>query len=112
MKPTPLLAWYRALAIATGCALLIFCCFIIAKYGFDTGAQATMYVAMLHGYLYLAYFVVTFMLGQKLKWPMGRMLFTLAAGCIPFASFLAERRLMRDMAAAKAPAPVEQPVGA
>lgn len=71
-----------------------------------------MYVAMLHGYLYLAYFVVTFMLGQKLKWPLGRMIFTLAAGCIPFASFVAERRLMRDVTAAAAPAPAEQPVRA
>jgi integral membrane protein len=67
---------------------------------------------MLHGYLYLAYFVVTFMLGQKLKWPLGRMLFTLAAGCIPFASFVAERRLMRDMAETAAPAAAKQPVGA
>lgn len=108
----PLLTAYRALAIATGCALLIFCGFIVAKYGFDTGAQATMYVAMLHGYLYLAYFVVTFLLGQKLKWPLGRMLFTLAAGCIPFASFVAERRLMRDVAGTTAPAPAEQPVSA
>ncbi|MFE0462657.1 DUF3817 domain-containing protein [Kitasatospora sp. NPDC058965] len=111
MKPTPLLAWYRALAIATGCALLIFCGFMIAKYGFGAAKDATMYVAMLHGYLYIGYFIVTFLLGQKLKWPMGRLLFTLAAGCIPFASFVAERRVVREAAAATTAAPAEQPVG-
>jgi len=98
MKATPLLGWYRALAIATGVALLVFCGFIVAKYGFDTGKDATTYVAMLHGYLYIGYFVVTFLLGQKLKWPLGRMILTLAAGCIPFASFVAERRVVREAA--------------
>lgn len=108
MKSTPLLAWYRALAIATGCALLIFCGVMIAVYGFGALKQELSPVAMLHGYLYLAYFVVTFLLGQKLRWPMGRLLFTLAAGCIPFASFFAERRVVRDAteAAAKTPEPV------
>ncbi|MCC9306933.1 DUF3817 domain-containing protein [Kitasatospora sp. RB6PN24] len=112
MKSTPLLAWYRALAIATGCALLIFCGFMIAKYGFDTAQNATMYVAMLHGYLYIGYFIVTFLLGQKLKWPLGRLVFTLAAGCIPFASFIAERRVVRETAAATAPVAAEEPVSA
>ncbi|MEV4556549.1 DUF3817 domain-containing protein [Kitasatospora sp. NPDC049285] len=104
MKTPPLLGWYRALAIATGVALLVFCGFIVAKYAFDTGAEATTYVAMLHGYLYIGYFVVTFLLGQKLKWPLGRMVLTLAAGCIPFASFVAERKVAGEAAAALAPA--------
>lgn len=72
MKATPLLGWYRALAVATGCALLVFCGFMVAKYGFGSAEELTTYVAMLHGYLYIGYFVVTFMLGQKLKWPLGR----------------------------------------
>ncbi|GGV08732.1 hypothetical protein GCM10010495_21860 [Kitasatospora herbaricolor] len=98
MKATPLLGWYRALAVATGCALLVFCGFMVAKYGFGSAEEITTYVAMLHGYLYIGYFVVTFMLGQKLKWPLGRLIFTLAAGCIPFASFVAERRVVREAA--------------
>ncbi|RKE21194.1 DUF3817 domain-containing protein [Streptomyces sp. TLI_171] len=96
MKATPLLGWYRGLAIATGVALLVFCGFILAKYGFDAGADATTYVAMVHGYLYIGYFVVTFLLGQKLKWPLGRMVLFLAAGCIPFASFVAERKVVAE----------------
>ncbi|MFI6443018.1 DUF3817 domain-containing protein [Kitasatospora sp. NPDC050543] len=107
MKATPLLGWYRALAIATGTALLIFCGFMVAKYGFGAAEELTTYVAMLHGYLYIGYFVVTFLLGQKLKWPVGRLVFTLAAGCIPFASFVAERRVVRD-AAAQSPAVAAQ----
>lgn len=79
-------------------ALLVFCGFMVAKYGFDTAKDVTMYVAMLHGYLYIGYFVVTFLLGQKLKWPLGRMILTLAAGCIPFASFVFERKVVREAA--------------
>ncbi|MFD0263300.1 DUF3817 domain-containing protein [Kitasatospora indigofera] len=111
MKATPLLGWYRALAVATGCALLVFCGFMVAKYGFGSAEEITTYVAMLHGYLYIGYFVVTFLLGQKLKWPLGRLVFTLAAGCIPFASFVAERRVVRE-AAEQAPAgAVQQTAG-
>ncbi|WP_035845876.1 DUF3817 domain-containing protein [Kitasatospora azatica] len=112
MKSNPLLTWYRVLAIATGCALLIFCGFMIAKYGFGAAKDLTTYVAMLHGYLYIGYFVVTFLLGQKLKWPLGRLVFTLAAGCIPFASFFAERRVVREAAGDRAEAPAKQPVSA
>ena len=109
MKATPLLGWYRVLAVATGCALLVFCGFMVAKYGFSAAEDVTTYVAMLHGYLYIGYFVVTFLLGQKLKWPIGRLVFTLAAGCIPFASFFAERRVVREAAGQAAPATAKQP---
>lgn len=97
------------LAIATGTALLVFCGFLIAKYGFDKGSTTA--IAVVHGWFYVAYFVVTFLLGQKLKWPLGRLVFTLAAGCIPFASFIAERRVVRE-AAAPAATPAKQPVSA
>lgn len=111
MKATPLLGWYRGLAIATGAALLVFCGFMVAKYGFSTAEELTTYVAMLHGYLYIGYFVVTFLLGQKLKWPLGRLVFTLAAGCIPFASFVAERRVVREAAEQLPAAGARQPAG-
>ncbi|BFV57255.1 DUF3817 domain-containing protein [Kitasatospora sp. CMC57] len=111
MKATPLLGWYRALAVATGVALLVFCGFIVAKYGFSTAEDVTAYVAMLHGYLYIGYFVVTFLLGLKLKWPTGRLVFTLAAGCIPFASFVAERRVVREAAEQASADGARQPAG-
>ncbi|MFJ8626680.1 DUF3817 domain-containing protein [Kitasatospora sp. NPDC093550] len=112
MKATPLLGWYRALAIATGVALLVFCGFMVAKYGFGKAEEVTTYVAMLHGYLYIGYFVVTFLLGQKLKWPLGRLVLTLAAGCIPFLSFVFERKVAGEAAAKlTAGADARQPAG-
>ncbi|MFD8753053.1 DUF3817 domain-containing protein [Kitasatospora sp. NPDC059577] len=112
MKATPLLGWYRGLAVATGVALLVFCGFMVAKYGFGTAEELTMYVAMLHGYLYIGYFVVTFLLGQKLKWPLGRLVLTLAAGCIPFLSFVFERKVAREAAEqVPAGAGARQPAG-
>ncbi|MGA5701093.1 DUF3817 domain-containing protein [Peterkaempfera bronchialis] len=108
MKSNPLLTWYRVLAYATGCALLLLCGFMVAKYGFGAGKDATLYVAQLHGYLYMAYFVVAFLLGMKLKWPLGKLVLVLLAGTIPLASFFAERRVVRDAAPQKA---VPEPVG-
>ncbi|MFJ6213070.1 DUF3817 domain-containing protein [Streptomyces sp. NPDC092296] len=109
MKSNPLLAWYRVLAYATGCALLLLCGFMVAKYGFDSGKDATLLMAQVHGYLYMAYFVVAFSLGMKLKWPLGKLVLVLIAGTVPLCSFFAERRVVRD-AAPQQPAP--EPVNA
>ena len=106
VKSNPLLTWYRVLAYGTGCALLTLCGFMVAKYGFQTGEDAMHYVALLHGYLFMAYLAVAFFLGQKLEWPMRKLVLVMLAGTIPLASFFAERRVVRDIAPQEAaPAP-------
>jgi integral membrane protein len=97
VKSNPLLICYRVLAYATGCMLLLLCGFMVAKYGFETARNATLYVAMVHGWLYAVYLLVVFMLGMQLKWPMGKLFLVLLAGTVPFASFVAERRVLRDL---------------
>ncbi|WP_245687587.1 DUF3817 domain-containing protein [Streptacidiphilus griseoplanus] len=110
MKSNPLLSWYRALAYATGCMLLLLCGFMVAKYGFGVGKSATFFVAQAHGILFMGYVVVAFLLGQKQRWGLVKQLLILVAGTIPFCSFVAERRVVREVrgeAAGKAaPAPV------
>lgn len=85
---------YRVMAYVTAVWLLVFTAAIIAKYGFETGD--TMLISQIHGVLFIVYVVFAFDLGSKMKWPFGRLLWVLAAGCIPFASFFVEPKVSRE----------------
>ena len=56
-------------------------------------------VAPLHGYLYLVYVIVSFLLSRRLQLPMARTALVLLAGLVPFLTFVVERRLGRDVTA-------------
>ncbi|MEI7034727.1 DUF3817 domain-containing protein [Streptomyces pratensis] len=85
---------YRVMAYVTAVWLLVFTAAIIAKYGFDAGD--TMVISQIHGVLFIVYVVFAFDLGSKAKWPFGKLLWVLAAGCIPFASFFVEPKVSRE----------------
>ncbi|MEV4684274.1 DUF3817 domain-containing protein [Streptomyces kurssanovii] len=85
---------YRVMAYVTAVWLLVFTVAIVAKYGFDTGD--TMLISQVHGVLFIVYVVFAFDLGSKAKWPFGKLLWVLAAGCIPFASFFVEPKITRE----------------
>ncbi|GAA1526332.1 DUF3817 domain-containing protein [Streptomyces albidochromogenes] len=88
------LSRYRVMAYITAVWLLVFTAAIIAKYGFQTGD--TMLISQIHGVLFIVYVVFAFDLGTKAKWPFGKLLWVLAAGCIPFASFFVEPKITRE----------------
>lgn len=91
MSPRTLTA-YRALAYATGVILLVFTVEIIAKYGF--GVEGLEWVAIVHGWVYMAYFMVTLYLGIQLRWTWRWLLPVVLAGTIPLMSFVAERKVV------------------
>ncbi|MFF3750993.1 DUF3817 domain-containing protein [Streptomyces sp. NPDC002018] len=91
------LSRYRVMAYVTAVWLLVFTVAIVMKYGFDTGD--TMLISQIHGVLFIVYVVFAFDLGSKMKWPFGKLLWVLAAGCIPVASFLVEPRITREVKA-------------
>lgn len=101
---------YRVMACITACTLLVFTGFIVVKYGFGRGEDLTLVVSQVHGLFFLLYVVFAFDLGQKAKWPLGRLLWVLVAGCVPFAAFFVERRVAAETAPLLAAA--EEPVGA
>ncbi|MFB7268980.1 DUF3817 domain-containing protein [Streptomyces sp. NPDC056244] len=91
------LSRYRVMAYVTAVWLLVFTVAIILKYGFDTGD--TMLISQIHGVLFIIYVIFAFDLGSKMKWPFGKLLWVLAAGCIPVASFFVEPRVTREVKA-------------
>ena len=98
-KSTRLLTAYRVLAYVTGVGLILLCASCIAWYGFGKLQIAVAVVGTIHGWAFMAYAVVAFALGNKMHWPMGRMIFVILAGTIPGCSFIAEHRVMADLRA-------------
>ncbi|MBY8862669.1 DUF3817 domain-containing protein [Nocardia sp. CA2R105] len=87
-KVRPAFLRYRVLAWATGTWLLLLCAEMIAKYGFDV--HTPNWIAVVHGWVYFVYLIVTADLAVKVRWPVGRTIGTLLAGTIPLLSFFVE----------------------
>ncbi len=85
---------YRVMAYVTAVWLLVFTGAIVLKYAFQIGD--TMLISQIHGVLFIIYVVFAFDLGSKAKWPFGKLLWVLAAGCIPVASFFVEPKITRE----------------
>ncbi|RKN40880.1 DUF3817 domain-containing protein [Streptomyces hoynatensis] len=83
---------YRTLAYVTAVMLLALCGCILV-YGFNSGETVPLVVAQVHGVLYIVYLVCAFDLGQKARWPFGKLIWVLLAGTIPTAAFFVERRI-------------------
>lgn len=86
---------YRVLAWVTGLWLLLLTIEMVAKYGF--GVDTPSWIAVVHGWVYFAYLLVTADLAVKVRWPIGRTVGTLIAGTIPLLSFFVEHRNAKDV---------------
>lgn len=96
MKPS-VLTRYRVMAYVTAVMLLILCLCMVFKYGFDKGEGLTLVVSQIHGLLFIVYLIFAFDLGQKARWPLGKLLWVLVAGTIPTAAFFVERSVKREI---------------
>ncbi len=80
---------YRVLAYATGVWLLVLTAEMVAKYVFGVDNLPT-WIAIVHGWVYFVYLILTLDLAVKVRWPAGRTVGTLLAGTVPFLSFFVE----------------------
>jgi integral membrane protein len=84
---------YRVAAWVTGIGLVILVFVAMPlKYFFGHPLLVSI-VGMAHGFLYMAYIVVTLLLAERCRWRPIDALVILACGTIPLASFFAERRV-------------------
>ncbi|GEL16458.1 DUF3817 domain-containing protein [Pseudonocardia asaccharolytica] len=88
---------YRVAAWVTGVGLLLLTFYAIpAKYLFGDPRPVAV-IGMLHGFLYMIYIVCTLLLAERCRWKPVRALVVLLAGTIPIASFVAERKVTRQI---------------
>ncbi|AHD19226.1 DUF3817 domain-containing protein [Rhodococcus pyridinivorans] len=89
---------YRVLAYATGIWLLILTGEMVAKYIIGV-ENVPAWIAIVHGWVYAVYLVLTFDLSIKVRWPIARTVWTLLAGTIPFLSFFVEHKRTQQVKA-------------
>lgn len=90
---------YRVLALLVGVLLLIGTLDAVLKYAFTEGSQLQQtgadyaWVWMLHGWVYIVYLVVAFVLTQKAGWSLPQFGLMLIAGLVPGLIFWVEHRV-------------------
>lgn len=94
---------YRIAAWVTGVGLLVLVFVAMPlKYIWDIPGP-TAIVGMTHGFLYMAYILLTLLLAERARWkPLDAVVVALA-GTIPIASFVAERRVTARVMAGRTP---------
>jgi len=91
------LRMYRVSAWVTGVGLLLLAFYAMpAKYFFGDPRPVAL-IGMVHGFLYMIYIVCTLILAERTRWKPLFAVLVLAAGTIPIASFVAERKVTRKV---------------
>ena len=104
---------YRVMAYITG-VLIIVVCFVGIP--LQVAAHNTFIVNQIgtvHGFLYIVYVIVAYLLAQRLKMPLRQTVILLLAGTIPIMTFFVERWMNRTYIApalAGEPVPAQHPV--
>lgn len=100
---------YRVMAWITGSMLLVLCVEMGVKYGLrpDEGVLRWIgWVPFAHGWIYVVYLVTVIDLWSRMRWRFGRLVTMVLAGVVPVMSFVMERRVHADAAAARTGPPV------
>jgi integral membrane protein len=89
---------FRAMAIICGVNLLLLVVYMLAKHVFHLldGKTAFVVIPIAHGYFYIVYILTVLQLGVQKRMRLLVMILLVAAGTIPFASFIAERKIVQE----------------
>ena len=113
------LAGFKVSAIVTGVFLLLLVVMMICRYGLGadielggpagllaltpreliTGVNLSTIILIVHGWLYVVYLGLDFILWRLVRWPFSKFLFVALGGVVPGLSFYFERRVPREVEA-------------
>jgi integral membrane protein len=86
---------YRVMAWTTGIWLIALCYEMVMKYAFDV--EGLNWIAVVHGWVYFVYLVLTANLAVKVRWPIGKTIGVLLAGTIPLVGIIVEQIQTKDI---------------
>jgi integral membrane protein len=97
---------YRVLALVVG-VLLAFCALVAAplKYLTEEGSSLQQFgedasiMWLFHGWIFMVYVVVAFLLARRARWSVGFTLLMLVAGLVPLLIFWVEHRVAQKVRA-------------
>src|ERR1700728_1651527 len=105
---------YRVMAYITGVMIIVVCFAGIPLQVAAHNTVITNYVGTVHGWLYIVYVIVAYILARKLRMGIGPTVLLLLAGTVPIMTFFVERWMNRKYIgpalAAESDPPQEQPV--
>ncbi|WP_295656767.1 DUF3817 domain-containing protein [uncultured Nocardioides sp.] len=91
---------YRVLALVVGLLLLALTLGMVLKYGLAEGGdlqvfgdELTAVVALIHGWVYVVYVVVAFLLSRRAGWSLQFLVVMLLAGLVPVLIFWVEHNV-------------------
>lgn len=90
---------FRVMALVAGVmSLLLWFVYMPGKYLLDNPSfhDKTVWIPMVHGYLYPIYILTAIQFSAKARWPLTKMLWLILAGTLPIASIAAERRVVKQ----------------
>ena len=105
---------YRALANVVGVLLIVLClvglplneAHLVDPSWFPVGSDAqqvgdaiSKYLGVAHGWLYMLFLLLAFVLSRRARWDIGFTIVTLLCGTVPILSFWAEHRATRQVRA-------------
>jgi len=94
---------YRVLAFVVGVLLLLGTCASLMKYLLTEGSDLQQLgvsltpVWMVHGFVYMAYVVVAFLLSRWARWSLQFLVVMLLAGLVPVLIFWVEHRVVQKV---------------
>ena len=97
-QSTAILTRFRLMAILCGVNLLLLVFgYMPAIHIFDLvdTNQWMVFIPIAHGYLYIVYILTALQIGVQKKMSLLTILVLIAAGTLPFASFIAERKIVK-----------------
>ena len=65
----------------------------------DVGVNLTVWILIIHGWLYVVYLIADFRIWTLMRWPFTRFLFIALGGVVPFLSFYTEAKFHKVGAA-------------
>lgn len=97
------LTFYRVMAFVTGTFLLVLTITTAVRYlgGVGEGPflDAHVFIATVHGWIFVVYLAACAWLWLTMKWALGRFAVMALGGIVPLLSFFVERRISREVAA-------------
>jgi len=96
-----LLRTFRLVATIEGVSLIILLCFSVLKRTteYAWAPLGVTYVGMAHGLLVFVFCYLLFACWQKYKWSLSKVVLFFVASLIPFAPFIVDRRLKKEIEA-------------
>jgi integral membrane protein len=87
----------RLIGFMEGCSFLLFALTMPVKYVLHIG-WPNQVVGMAHGFLFIAYVMMVFVVGREKKWPIATQFWAYLASLLPFGTFVADVKIFRPAA--------------